>query len=144
MNLIKHGLIDTAERRHRMTLKQLNQYRYLKKEVKQCEYKLKASIITDTVSGSSPEFPYIQGPRTVRGFPSKEQQELQEAYNRCYTEYLTLCSYINGVDDSQLRMIMRFKFIEGYSWVKTAMLIGGGNTADSCRKSVSRYISKIA
>lgn len=51
-------------------------------------------------------------------------------------------SYIAAVPDSERRMIMRYHYQDGYSWSKTARLLGEGYTADAVRISVKRFLKE--
>lgn len=48
--------------------------------------------------------------------------------------------FIANIGDSHTRRIIRFRFVDGYSWNEVADRIGGGNTEDSVRKICERYI----
>ena len=50
--------------------------------------------------------------------------------------------YIQGINDSYIRLIIKYKYIDCYSWAHVADLIGGGNTKDSVRMAVKRYLSQ--
>lgn len=63
-----------------------------------------------------------------------------EKRERCLEERLRLEKYISSVDDSLVRMAMTLRFLEGMHWRAVAMRIGGGNTEDSVKKMVYRYI----
>ncbi len=39
--------------------------------------------------------------------------------------------YINSVEDSRMRSILTYRYIDGLSWQQVANKIGGGNTEDS-------------
>lgn len=49
--------------------------------------------------------------------------------------------YIQNIDDSYVRLIIKYKYIDCNSWERTAVLIGGGNTKSSVRMAVKRYLS---
>lgn len=49
--------------------------------------------------------------------------------------------YIQSIDDSYVRLIIKYKYIDCHSWARVAVLIGGGNTKDSVRMAVKRYLS---
>jgi hypothetical protein len=49
--------------------------------------------------------------------------------------------YIQNIDDSYVRLIIKYKYIDCHSWARVAVLIGGGNTKDSVRMAVKRYLS---
>ena len=75
----------------------------------------------------------------------KEMTELADVLNikgaKAQLEELNAMSYISDIYDSQLRSIFLMRFLKGYSWTKIANEIGGGNTADSVRMQVTRYLS---
>lgn len=64
-----------------------------------------------------------------------------EKRERCLEERLRLEKYISSVDDSLVRMAMTLRFLDGMHWRAVAMRIGGGNTEDSVKKMVYRYIN---
>lgn len=59
---------------------------------------------------------------------------------KCFFELNKLDRYIQSVDDSLVRQIMIYRFINGYSWAKIAWNIGGYNTVDSLKKRLYRYL----
>lgn len=61
---------------------------------------------------------------------------------RCIRERIRLEQYIASVDDSLVRMAMTLRFLDGMHWRAVAMRIGGGNTEDSIRKMVYRYLAR--
>lgn len=71
-----------------------------------------------------------------------EKKRLRAQKRRCAREYKKLCAYISSVNDIHVQRIMELKFIDGYSWTKVAMTIGGKNTADSVRMACTRYLEK--
>lgn len=50
--------------------------------------------------------------------------------------------FIQDVPDSRMRRILRYRYIDGQSWVQVAHRMGGRHTADSCRNSVDRFLGK--
>lgn len=50
--------------------------------------------------------------------------------------------FIANIDDSRMRRIINLRFIEGLSWEKVAICIGGNNTEDSVRMSFNRFMDK--
>lgn len=49
-------------------------------------------------------------------------------------------SWIRGVDDPLVRRILILRYVEGLTWQRVAVRLGG-TSADSCRMMVSRYLS---
>ena len=50
--------------------------------------------------------------------------------------------YIAGIDDSLIRQTIYLRFVCCLTWKQVARKVGGGNTADSCRKMVQRFIQQ--
>ena len=73
----------------------------------------------------------------LRGIISAKHQQ-------CLYERSRLERYIAAVDDSLLRQIFTYRFINGLSWRQVAACIGGGNTEDGCRMAVKRYLARNA
>ena len=53
-----------------------------------------------------------------------------------------LTSYIENVDDPIVRMILTYRYVNNYSWQKTAFKIGEGNTVQGLRMRLYRYFKK--
>lgn len=51
--------------------------------------------------------------------------------------------YISGIENARIRRILRYRYIDGYSWIKTARKIGENVTADSIRMECSRFLEKL-
>lgn len=46
--------------------------------------------------------------------------------------------FVSTIKDSLLRQIVILRFIDGKSWFKVSEAIGGGTTAEACRKTFER------
>lgn len=53
-----------------------------------------------------------------------------------------IASFIDGIDDAQLRTIFRLRFLRGLAWRDVAANIGGRNTESSVKMVCYRYLSK--
>ena len=53
-----------------------------------------------------------------------------------------IASFIDGIDDAQLRTILRLRFLRGLTWRDVAANIGGRNTESSVKMVCYRYLSK--
>lgn len=51
--------------------------------------------------------------------------------------------FINAVEDSETRRIMRFFYLEGKTWNQTAEAMGEGYSGDACKKKVQREIKNL-
>lgn len=74
---------------------------------------IKAEKVTDTVSASSPEFPYTQHTVTIQGVPEGwRSQRLGELYR----DKAEIEAYIEGVENDTVRAILRYRIKQGLSW----------------------------
>jgi hypothetical protein len=51
--------------------------------------------------------------------------------------------FIASLDDSRMRRIINFRFLENKSWLQTAYALGGKATADSVRMEFERFFKKM-
>lgn len=126
-----------------MTAERLKQFRHLKKEIEDLEQRIKRisrSQVTDVVSGSDREYPYTQHHVTITGIDQRALRRLQRKRQACKKEYDEIAMWIDSIEDSQLRMIFRARYLDGYKWVRVARKVGGDNTADGVRKAHDRYL----
>lgn len=72
-----------------------------------------------------------------------EQRDLIELkVKQSVIEYNRLNRYISETDDSLIRQILSYRYVNGLTWGQTAAHIGGNNTTDSVRMAHDRFISK--
>lgn len=107
------------------------------------------STVTDMVTGGVGGIQHFK----IEGFPivaynrarNALQKNIQRIENK-YTELLELQNeteeYIESIEDSRMRRIVRMRFIDKLSWFKVACRIGGNATADSVRMEFNRFIEK--
>lgn len=50
--------------------------------------------------------------------------------------------YINDIEDSRIRRIVSYRYIDRLSWHQVAQRMGKHHTADSCRVTVDRYLKE--
>lgn len=62
--------------------------------------------------------------------------------NELQSKYDAICAEIYAVKDSQVRLILLMRYVDGMSWANIAARVGGGNTGDSCRKIADRFFHK--
>lgn len=48
--------------------------------------------------------------------------------------------FVDGIEDSRLRRIFRYRYVDNMSWLQVAIQMGGKHTADSCRNAHDRYL----
>jgi len=129
-----------------MTVKELSQLRYLKREIERDEERLveMEGLATSTTAR-------ITGLPRIKGVADKTalaagiadiKEEIQAKKQMCLTEYLRLMSYIKNIKDSNMRQIFTLRYINEMSWIHVAAHIGGNNTEDSVRMAHNRFLKK--
>ena len=138
-----YGERTDKSRRDIMTKDELNQYRDICREIAEINIKLKESSIHETVVGSDPEYPYLQHVMSVDGVQeSRENAILMRQLHDCLQRKGKIEAFIYSIDDSLTRKIFIKRFIDGMSWLKVAIEMKGGNTANSVRMCHVRYLEK--
>lgn len=131
-----------------MTLEMLEQYDDMFREAKMWEQELdelrkKNTVVKDTVRGSMSSFPYtthsvtIQGMQKPNGRIAAQEKRLEERMERLDAMLTEIDDFIDKLEDSQLRQIINYRYVQGYSWVKTARLVH--NKENAIRMRVKRY-----
>lgn len=130
-----------------MTLKELSQLYYLNREIEMdkkrlLELEARAVSCSSDLSG----MPRSSGVGDRVGRYAAEIVDLkgiiEAKLQQCIYERNRLERYISSIDDSLLRQIFTYRFINGLPWRQVAACIGGGNTEDGCRKAVQRYLER--
>lgn len=70
----------------------------------------------------------------------KAQQE--KLLGQIEEQIVSVEHYISQIHSSTLRRMITFRYIDGYSWLKVAQNMGKKYTAESCRKTVERYLKE--
>ena len=131
-----------------MTLKELSQLYYLKKEIGRDQERLEAIRCKSYPRGSN-----VTGMPAGGGFIESAIDNntaevidlegiIEAKVKQCIHERNRLERYIADIPDSQVRQIFTYRFVDGMSWVQVAHRIGGGNTEDGVKKVCYRYLDK--
>lgn len=140
-----------------MTKKELGQLIDLKKEIKEIEesiLKIEQMDISSApinVKASKKNFPYVQGHMTVPGYNPAladkrdrlllERKMLLDARkNKAVNEERKLLQYINNIQESRIRRIMYFRFVEGYTWEEIGKIVHCDRT--TAEKMIVRYLDR--
>lgn len=128
-----------------MTKKQLHQIYYLKREISMWEKELKEADSKSYINGQEiSDMPRGSGTSDKvanRAVDIAEYElEIKKAINRCIKEKIIVMKYINGIDDSMMRMIMFLRHVSLLPWNVVADEVGGDNTEDSVRMAHDRFI----
>ena len=145
----------------------LIQYADMQQEVKDLRQRIialekkldKLEVVSDTVKGTRSDGTY--GPIKITGYPLPEYYEksskLKKALGKLQWKELELLDlmsqaeeYIQSIPNSELRIMFRLYYIDGYSWVKVANAMNSmfpnrkvKYTDENCRKRNERFFASI-
>jgi DNA-directed RNA polymerase specialized sigma24 family protein len=108
---------------------------------------------TDTVKGSSTEYPYLPTVFKVSGFSPEESETVSEirkkqkqTKKRILDKKLTLEQqravterWLDTIDDPNIRCIIRLYYIEGYSYEKICRFLGTEGDGSTQRKQINKF-----
>ena len=136
----------------------LNQYTNLQKECKEVREKINKlekqiekiedeGAVIDKVRGGEGGLQSFR----IEGFPYPEysrkktllfarKAKLSEIELDLLEKVNMVEEYISSLSDSHIRRIISLRVVEGLSWGKIAIKMGGNNTEDSVRMSYNRFI----
>lgn len=132
-----------------MTKKELSQYYYLKKEIAADQRRL-ARLKTEAYHPASPILsdeppgPHNNDSRIERlALEITDLEAIIAAKQiQCIHERAKLERFIADIEDSRMRLIFSYRYVDRLRWTAVAYRIGGGNTTDSVRKAHDRYLQK--
>ena len=90
----------------------------------------------------------------INGFPVAEEDEvkyllrkririLKERQDEARELVVSVEKYLNTLDDSRMRRMITYRYIDGYPWWKVAQYMGKMYTEDSCKKQMERFLKKL-
>lgn len=112
-----------------MTKKELSQLYYLKKEIKEQQRRLSEleAAATDC-SAKITGLPSGKGISDKIGNYAAQIADLKALIDlnlkKCFYELNQLDRFIRGIEDSQMRVILTLRYIQGLSWQRVAYAIG--------------------
>lgn len=131
-----------------MTIKELSQLYWLKREIEMDKRRLEELEIlaASPKSQKLDGLPHASGYGDAVTFCVADIVDLKAIIaakqQQCIYERNRLEQYIAGIDDSFLRQIFTYRFINGFPWHQVAAYAGGRNTANGCRMAVNRYLKR--
>lgn len=136
----------------------LKQYISLKKEIEDINIRIQklqakleaineAGNVKDAVKGGAGGLQTFH----VEGFPVAEEDEtkyllqkniriLEERKAKAAELVVKVESYINTIDDSRMRRMITYRYIDNMSWQMVADKMGRGYTENSCKKQMERFL----
>lgn len=127
-----------------MTIKDLSQLYYLRREIEQEEQRIRAlreraTSITSSVSGM-PHGGGIADKTAIAADIADCEMLIAAKLNESIVMYRQLMAYINDIDDSLTRQIFKARFVDGLKWEQVADRCGG--SVASAKMTVRRYLQK--
>lgn len=140
-----------------MTKGELNQLNDIREEISELEKKIttlqqmQIDAVQDKVKASQQNYPYIQGSAIVTGYDAvtelrkdkilREKQKLLIARKeKAELLELKITAYINSIDDSKIRRIIQYRYIEGCTWKKISKLMHCDRTYPE--KILTKYLNE--
>ena len=130
-----------------MTLKELSQLYYLNREIemdKRRLHELEAEAVS--ISPNLTGMPRSPGVSDKVGRYAAEIADLkgiiEAKHKQCLYERSRIERYISSLDDSLLRQIFTYRFVNGLPWEQVAACVGGSNTAGSVKMMCYRYLKQ--
>ncbi len=111
----------------KMTKKELKQIKHLKSEIEMLKKEIENMdyvVTTDTVKGSTPQFPYIEHTIKITGIDyngydkkvKRLRRQLQNRLNELMDKVAEANEYIAAIEDAEIRMILQCRYINGLTW----------------------------
>jgi DNA-directed RNA polymerase specialized sigma subunit len=110
-----------------LTKEELSKLKKIKSEIEQIKRELnnvEPEYTKDSVKGSSPNFPYTEHSIKIQGYDydsyCRKAQRIQNRLNRKLEELIDekdrINEYIYNLDDSDIRQILSYRYINGLTW----------------------------
>lgn len=99
---------------------------------------LKTTVVTDSVKGSSADYPYVSHSITLHGVCC-DDATISEV-NRLEQKKAALDAYIDSIADERVRTLLDMKYRKGWNWAKIS--VGTGRSDLSERKYLSRFFKE--
>lgn len=134
-----------------MTKEELGQLIDLSKEIKELEHKIKVlsqrkgKESQDRVSASYNEFPYIKGHATVTGYIETAEIDniiylLEQRRKKAAESERRITEYINTIEDSKIRRMMQYRYIEGCTLGEIGEYMHCDRT--TVEKTITKYLNE--
>lgn len=139
----------------------LEQYTNIKKEIADLEAMIKDTnkkirscekqVVSDTVIGSRADLTI--GTIKITGIAQQKLDELNEINHKRIEKMMIFQEklekmvvdveeYIENIPDSEVRRIIRLRYLNNMSWNQVARRMGPGYMEDACRKKLNRFLRK--
>lgn len=121
-----------------MTRELLEDYPHICAEIQDLEREMHEPV-SDSVSGSGLNFPYTQHTVSIRGVPP----ELAALKAKKEAEKAEIEQFIQGLPNSKLRRIVKYRVIHGMSWEQVAAKMGHRVSVNSVKHDYYRIFDEL-
>ncbi len=91
------------------------------------------------------------GRKVIRGNPAPEidrkratlrkyRIQLKTAEKKISEMITEVQQYISEIDDSRIRRIFQYRYVDQLTWLQVSLRMGKHHTAESCRKTAERFM----
>lgn len=132
----------------------LTQWNDIKAEIKDLEERIdklerqESKTVLDSVVGSQKTFPYTKCVMSIEGETiqrnskiNRLKRQLKIAYDNLLEKQNDLETYIESINNSRIRRILRYRYMDNYSWTKIGVVMD--STADAIRMEHNRFLKEI-
>ena len=134
-----------------MTREELGKLRSIQKEVELIKKELNTiteEYVTDKVTGSMVEHPYIFTSFKISGYDSEGysvkvkrlERKLKRKLDELMDERARIEEYIESIDNATVRMILRLRYINGLGWNQIGNELGYSER--QCRRKYKEFFEK--
>lgn len=128
-----------------MTKKELSKLYCLNREIEQEQRRLaqlkEAATNTAVKISGLPAVGCMSDKTAIAAEIADSQAIIEAKLQLAIVEYRRINQYIAAIEDSYIRQIIALRFVDGLTWFQVAQHIGGGNTSDSVRMALNRFLS---
>lgn len=111
-------------------------YRFKRMEIERL--KSNKNVVSDIVTGSHAESPYTAHPIKVQGVDAQRETAARERIEALEAECADVEAAIALAPNSQIRLILSMRYVDGDSWVDIGHALGMSESA--CRMHAARYL----
>ena len=80
--------------------------------------------LSDTVRGSSDEWPYIQHPITVKGRNAPKEQRIREKIRKLDRQCRNVEEAVERAPNGRIRRMLKLRYVLGLRWAEVAAQMG--------------------
>ena len=131
-----------------MNKNQLKQLRFLYQEVNMIQEQINSlQMESAAVSASDKEWPYCKYTEIITGLPSladqRKRHQLERRKAKCQKQIEQIEYYIYHVEDSLIRQLLQYRYMEGLKWNDIAAKMGQNYSEEQLKKRLQRFLKKI-